>query len=162
MLVTFSQRLTAIFITLSCFLLLRRLLQSHYSYSRPLPNAFTRKYHFSQPPSSASLSTVGKDDGGAATADSDYTPSDADEPPPRIRQVTILDTTQNPKILALQEQAVETHKRHGQRWGYPTDVKRRGASRQEGGEILVKAMYMRSVIMGEMTKKAEKRAEWIL
>lgn len=155
MLVTFSQRLTAILITISCLLLLRQLLQSH---NDPLPSAFTRKYSFSQSSSSFPLN----DDAAATATDSDYTPSNADKPAPRIRQVTVLDTSLPPKMLALQEHAIETHKRHGQRWGYPTDAKRKASSAQDYDEKLVKAMYMKSIIMAEMNKAAEKRAEWIL
>ena len=153
MLVTFSQRLTAILITLSLLILFRRLFQSH---NDPLPSAFTRKYSFSQ--SSFSVN----DDDTASVADSDYVPSNADKPAPRIRQVTTLDTTQSPKMMALLERAIETHKRHGQRWGYPTDVKRKGSSAQDYDEKLLKAMYMKSIVMAEMKKAAEKRAEWIL
>ena len=141
----FPQRLIAVVLILSCLLLVRRLLLQQ---SNPLSASYLDDHTVER----VTESTI-----------ADYTPSTSHKPSPRIRQITILDNNASPKVLALQERAVEVHRKHGQRWGYPLDVKRReGDAETEDDPSLQKAIYARSIIMTEMEKEAERRADWIM
>ena len=141
MLVTSSQRVIAIFIILSVLWLFQRFVQLQRGPQSPTHDFAISAHHQS---------------------DVDRTLLDVSKPAPRIRQITFLDTDGSPSMLALQERAVETHRRHGQRWGYSMDVARKSDMGPDLDTTLSKAVYLQSVLTAEMSKKVEKRAEWIL
>lgn len=82
-------------------------------------------------------------------------PDGALEGGPRVRQcTTILPGEDHPQF----ERALNTHLRHGDKWGYPTDVLR---------DFLVQNKYYNKpaytiyLIYNELTKPRGMRAEWI-
>lgn len=85
----------------------------------------------------------------------DALPDGALEGGPRLRQcTTILPGEDHPQF----ERALRTHLRHGQKWGYPTDVLR---------DFLVQDKYYNKpaytiyLIYNELTKPKGMRAEWL-
>lgn len=60
------------------------------------------------------------------------------------------------------ERCLETHVRHGERWGHPTHVLRQNLVPGYHNGAFNKAAHLLNIIMGEMAKDADKRAEWIL
>ena len=60
------------------------------------------------------------------------------------------------------ERCLETHVRHGERWGHPTHVLRQNLVPGYHHGAFNKPAHLLSIIMKEMTKDADKRAEWIL
>lgn len=75
---------------------------------------------------------------------------------PKIRQCTIiLPGADYPHY----ERALETHVRHGERWGYPTHVLRNFLVKNE---FYNKPAYMIYLILEELAKPFGERAEWIL
>ena len=60
------------------------------------------------------------------------------------------------------ERCLETHVKHGQRWGYPTNVLRQNLVPGFHNGAFNKVAHLLNIIMGEMTKDVDKRAEWIL
>ena len=59
------------------------------------------------------------------------------------------------------ERCLETHIRHGERWGHPTLVLRQNLVPNFHSGAFNKAAHLLNLIMGEMQKDADKRAEWI-
>ena len=60
------------------------------------------------------------------------------------------------------ERCLETHVRHGHRWGYPTHVLRKNLVPGYHHGAFNKAAHLLNLIMSEMSKDEGKRAEWIL
>lgn len=60
------------------------------------------------------------------------------------------------------ERCLETHVRHGERWGHPTHVLRQNLVPGYHNGAFNKAAHLLNIIMGEMAKDVDKRAEWIL
>lgn len=75
---------------------------------------------------------------------------------PRVRQCTIiLPGADHPHY----ERALKTHVRHGERWGYPTDVLRNYLVEND---FYNKPAYTMYLILEELAKPPGERAEWIL
>lgn len=82
---------------------------------------------------------------------------DLDEGGPRVRQTTMLYETGN--FNAIYERSVDTHIRHGEKWGFPTHVLRRDVI--EAG-FFNKPAYILGLMIEEMAKPYGKRAGWIV
>jgi len=90
--------------------------------------------------------------------------------PPRIRQVTmVLDNGGSEQ--EMYERALETHYAHGERWGYSTHVLQQDIVGSEDGNVsragqwktgvFKKPLYLLSLVVAELAKPEEERAEWI-
>lgn len=82
---------------------------------------------------------------------------DADEGGPRVRQTTMLYETGN--FNAIYERSVDTHIKHGEKWGVSTHVLRRDVI--EAG-FFNKPAYILGLMIEEMAKPDGKRAGWIV
>ena len=86
-------------------------------------------------------------------------------PRPKIRQVSMrVYNARNATNDALDQRCMATHIDHGARWGYPTHILREDV-RGKGHwvELLFsKPLYMLSVVVAEMAKSADERAEWLV
>lgn len=80
-----------------------------------------------------------------------------DEGGPRVRQTTMLYETGN--FNAIYERSVDTHIKHGEKWGVPTYVLRRDVI-EEG--FFNKPAYILGLMIEEMAKPLDKRAGWIV
>lgn len=85
---------------------------------------------------------------------------DASYEGPRVRQATMLYEGDKDKLRGIYERCVETHRRHGDRWGVPTHVL--GHSLYEENSYFNKPAYLQSLIMVELAKPTAKRADWIV
>ena len=79
---------------------------------------------------------------------------------PRVRQATMLYEGDKDKLREIYERCVETHRKHGDRWGVPTHVL--GHALYEDNSYFNKPAYLQSLIMVELAKPAVKRADWIV
>lgn len=79
---------------------------------------------------------------------------------PRIRQATMLYEGDKDKLRSIYERSVETHRKHGQRWGYPTHVLAHDLI--EPGSYFNKPAFLQSLILAELAKSENKRAHWIV
>lgn len=79
---------------------------------------------------------------------------------PRVRQATMLYEGDKDKLRGIYERCVETHRKHGDRWGVPTHVL--GHALYEDNSYFNKPAYLQSLIMVELAKPAAKRADWIV
>lgn len=90
---------------------------------------------------------------------------------PNIRQVTVL-LNNGGADHEMYERALKTHYAHGDRWGYSTHVLHQdivgstdaGISRlgQWKTGVFKKPLYLLSMVVNELAKPAEDRAEWIV
>ena len=64
------------------------------------------------------------------------------------------------KLRGIYERCVETHRRHGDRWGVPTHVLSHAL--YEDNSYFNKPAYLQSLIMVELAKPEAKRADWIV
>lgn len=79
---------------------------------------------------------------------------------PRVRQATMLYEGDKDKLRGIYERCVETHRRHGDRWGVPTHVLSHAL--YEDNSYFNKPAYLQSLIMVELAKPEAKRADWIV
>lgn len=82
---------------------------------------------------------------------------DRDGEGPTVRQTTMLYETGN--FNAIYERSVDTHIKHGEKWGVPTHVLRRDVI--EAG-FFNKPAYILGLMIDEMAKPDSKRAGWIV
>lgn len=80
---------------------------------------------------------------------------------PKIRQVTMLFGGSPNKI---DEQSLETHIEHGKRWGYPTHILRQNVIGSDDWHesCFSKPSYLLSILISEMAKPEDERAEWLV
>ena len=86
-------------------------------------------------------------------------------PGPRIRQATMLYEGNKDGLRGMYIRSVDTHLRHGVRWGYPTHVLGRDIVPVEGkGGYFNKPAWLLNIIMTELAKPPDKpnRADWIV
>ena len=76
---------------------------------------------------------------------------------PRVRQATMIYDTE--KFNAVYERSIDTHIRHGEKWGVPTHVLRHDII--EAG-FFNKPAYVLGLIIEEMAKPYGKRAGWVV
>ena len=80
---------------------------------------------------------------------------------PKTRQVTMrFGGTPNP----VDEQSLNTHIEHGKRWGYPTHILRQNiiGSDDWSESCFGKPSYMLSILISELAKPENERAEWLV
>ena len=75
----------------------------------------------------------------------------------RIRQAT---TTLHDDYDSVFERAVKSHIKHGEAWGYPTNVLRH--SMLDGNSQFNKLSYLEMLLLTEMAKPYGQRAGWIV
>ena len=87
--------------------------------------------------------------------------NELDEEPPRIRQATMVYESQR---IGYYERSINTHIKHGERWGWPTHILRQDivGTGGYGTGFYNKPAYLLGLIIEEMTKPKKKRAEWIV
>ena len=78
---------------------------------------------------------------------------------PRLMQASMISGYEPGSPL---ERCLETHMRHGERWGHPTHVLRQNLVPGYHNGAFNKAAHLLNIIMGEMAKDTDKRAQWIL
>ena len=86
-------------------------------------------------------------------------------PGPRIRQATMLYEGNKDGLRGMYVRSVDTHLRHGVRWGYPTHVLGRDLVPVEGkGGYFNKPAWLLNLIMTELAKRPDdpNRADWIV
>ena len=76
---------------------------------------------------------------------------------PRIRQATMI--YQTDKYNVVYERAVDSHLRHGERWGVPTHILRHDIV--EAG-YFNKPAYLLGLIINELAKPYGKRSDWLV
>lgn len=66
--------------------------------------------------------------------------------------------------IGYYERSIDTHIKHGERWGWPTHILRQDivGTGAYGTGFYNKPAYLLGLIIEEMTKPKEKRAEWIV
>lgn len=64
------------------------------------------------------------------------------------------------KLRSIYERSLQTHIKHGQRWGTPTHVLKRNLV--EEASYFNKPAFLASLIMNEMAKPKGNRADWIV
>ena len=74
-----------------------------------------------------------------------------------MRQATMIYETEN--FNAIYERSIDTHIRHGEKWGVPTHILRHDIV--EAG-FFNKPAYILGLIIEEMAKPYGKRAGWIV
>ncbi|KAL9098775.1 MAG: hypothetical protein Q9163_005624 [Psora crenata] len=79
---------------------------------------------------------------------------------PRIRQATMLFEGDKDNVRQLYERALETHRKHGERWGVPTHVLKQSLVKEDS--YFNKPAYLLNLILSEMTKPKNHRAEWLV
>ncbi|KAL9128018.1 MAG: hypothetical protein Q9217_003212 [Psora testacea] len=79
---------------------------------------------------------------------------------PRIRQATMLFEGNEDNLRMMYERSVETHVKHGERWGVPTHILKQSLVGE--GSYFNKPAYLLSLIMVELAKPKRQRAEWIV
>ena len=85
------------------------------------------------------------------------TKHDSHEGGPKIRQATMIYSTDEHNNVY--ERAVASHIRHGDRWGQPTHVLRHDIV--EAG-FFNKPAYLLGLVIDEMAKPNDERADWIV
>ena len=80
-----------------------------------------------------------------------------DEGGPRLRQATMIYETE--RFNAIYERSVDTHIKHGEKWGVPTHILRHDVV--EAG-FFNKPAYLLGLMIEEMAKPYGKRAGWIV
>ena len=83
--------------------------------------------------------------------------NDVHEGGPRVRQATMV--YQTDKLNTAYERAIDSHLRHGAKWGVPTHILRHDIV--EAG-YFNKPAYLLGMLISEMTKPFGKRADWIV
>ena len=83
--------------------------------------------------------------------------NDAQEGGPRIRQATMIYETD--RFNTAYERSVDTHLRHGDKWGVPTHILRHDIV--DAG-FFNKPAFLLGLVINEMAKPYGKRAEWIV
>lgn len=86
-------------------------------------------------------------------------------PGPRIRQATMLYEGNQDGLRGMYVRCVDTHIRHGVRWGYPTHVLGRDLVPVEGkGGYFNKPAWLMNIIMTELAKPPgdKNRADWVV
>lgn len=89
--------------------------------------------------------------------DTTYEQISPDEGGSRIRQAT---TTLHDGYDSVFERAVKSHIKHGEAWGYPTNVLRH--SMLDGNSQFNKLSYLQMLLLTEMAKPYGQRAGWIV
>lgn len=64
------------------------------------------------------------------------------------------------RLRPMYERSVETHVKHGHKWGTPTHILKRNIV--EEGSYFNKPAYLASLMMNEMAKPKPQRADWIV
>ena len=82
---------------------------------------------------------------------------DPDEGGPRVRQATMIYETE--RFNAIYERSIDTHIKHGEKWGVPTHILRHDVV--EAG-FFNKPAYLLGLIIQELAKPYGKRAGWIV
>ena len=82
---------------------------------------------------------------------------DPDEGGPRVRQATMI--YESGKFNSIYERSIDTHIKHGEKWGVPTHILRHDII--EAG-FFNKPAYVLGLIIEEMAKPYGKRAGWIV
>ena len=82
---------------------------------------------------------------------------DSSEGGPRVRQATM---SLHDGFQPIFERALKSHIRHGEAWGYPTDVLRH--SMLDGNSQYNKISYLQMLLLNEMAKPYGERALWIV
>ena len=86
--------------------------------------------------------------------------ADLAEGGPRVRQATTL--LQN-EYDPIYERAIKSHIRHGEIWGYPTDVLRHSMLDSGSGYSQYnKLAFVQMLLLNEMAKPFGQRAGWIV
>ncbi|KAL9124588.1 MAG: hypothetical protein Q9217_006093 [Psora testacea] len=75
---------------------------------------------------------------------------------PRVRQASMIYETD--KFNTVYERSVDSHRKHGEQWGIPTDVLRHDIL--DG--FFNKPAYLLGIIINEMAKPYGQRADWIV
>ena len=84
---------------------------------------------------------------------------------PRIRQATMLYEGNQDGLRGMYVRSVDTHLRHGARWGYPTHILGRDIVPVEGkGGYFNKPAWLLNIIMTELAKPPDdpNRADWVV
>lgn len=105
----------------------------------------------------------------ASIADTNAILETALEGRPRIRQACMLFVS---KVAGehemgknvIYERSIRTHIKHAERWGYVNHILREDIIGMGEWKVLVfgKLLYLQSIIVGELSRPAEERAEWIV
>lgn len=86
-------------------------------------------------------------------------------PGPRIRQATMLYEGDQDGLRGMYVRCLNTHIKHGVRWGYPTHVLERDLVPVEGkGGYFNKLAWLLNIIMSELAKAPgdQNRADWVV
>lgn len=98
---------------------------------------------------------------GKAPGSSSKQPSDkileTHEGGPRVRQATMIYDTD--KFNAVYERSVDSHIKHGEKWGVPTHILRHDIV--DAG-FFNKPAFLLGLVIEEMSKPYGQRAEWIV
>ena len=78
----------------------------------------------------------------------------------KIRQATMLVHGEKDELSPIYGKSVETHVRHGKRWGIPTHVLKHDLVKK--GSLFNKEAYLLTLILNELAKPENCRAEWIM
>ena len=109
---------------------------------------------------SATIASADDADNTPKIAKEHYTGDVVDDPGeggPRVRQASMIYETEN--FNAIYERSVDTHVKHGEKWGVPTHILRHDII--EAG-FFNKPAYILGLIIEEMAKPYGQRAEWIV
>lgn len=82
---------------------------------------------------------------------------------PKIRQVSMLFGNRGAPN-EIDEESFNTHTEHGKRWGFPTHILRQNVTGSDDWLELCfsKPSYMLSLLISEMAKSEDERAEWLV
>ena len=89
-----------------------------------------------------------------------YQTSTSADDNPKIRQATMLFEGDKDHLRNMYDRSVATHLKHGERWGMPTHVLR--TNLVEEGSYFNKPAWLLNLVMTEMAKPKNSRAEWIV
>ncbi|KAL9636622.1 MAG: hypothetical protein Q9164_002701 [Protoblastenia rupestris] len=88
-----------------------------------------------------------------------YHTSHGDENP-QIRQATMLFEGDKDNLRSMYERSVQTHVKHGEKWGVPTHVLKQSLVAE--GSYFNKPAFLLNLVLTEMAKPKGWRAEWIV